>query len=579
VLHAEGFKAVMLFLVVAGILVPLLHRFRISTVLGFLIAGMALGPFGLGRMSETYPWLHYVTFDNPQRGEPLAELGIICLLFLLGLELSLERLWQLKRYVLGVGAVQVIATTLAIGLILRVSGAVPPSGLVLGLCLALSSTAIVMPILAEQHRVASPLGRISLSVLLFQDLMVVPILFTVGMLAGGGTGGFWPLAILFAQAAATVAAILLLGRYVFGPLLRSAVRTGSRDLIMAITLLIVIGISAATSVAGLSGALGAFMAGLLLSDSEYRHHIEVDLEPFKGLLLGIFFVTVGTSIDLRAVVSDFGWIVLGLAALILVKATITFVTARLFGVERGSAIELALLLAQAGEFAFVVITLAQRTPLLSPRLATAAVAVAGLSMMVTPLLAYAARQIAQRMTPPNTDAPEPGPDTDEFDQHVVIGGFGRVGQTIAALLEREHVSYIALDADPMCVAAQRRAGRAVYFGDAGRAEILARAGAARARAFVVTLDTPNAAERMVKAARMLRPDVPVLARAKDATHAARLLQLGAVDPIPEAIEASLQLAGRLLEALDVPEDAVAQSLATARTDALGSLAAAPSAAS
>jgi CPA2 family monovalent cation:H+ antiporter-2 len=203
--------------------------------------------------------------------------------------------------------------------------------------------------------------------------------------------------------------------------------------------------------------------------------------------------------------SDFGWIVLGLAALILVKATITFVTARMFGVGRGSAIELALLLAQAGEFAFVVITLAQRTPLLSPRLATAAVAVAGLSMLLTPLLAYAARQLAQRMTPPDTDAPEPGPDTDEFDQHVVIGGFGRVGQTIALMLEREHVRYIALDADPNCVAAQRRAGRSVYFADAGRAEILQRAGAARARAFVVTLDTPHDAERMVKAICALKP--------------------------------------------------------------------------
>jgi CPA2 family monovalent cation:H+ antiporter-2 len=536
---------------------------------------MALGPFGLGRLSEAYPWLSYVTFDNPQRGEPLAELGIICLLFLLGLELSLERLWQLKRYVLGVGAVQVIATTLAIGVILRASGAVPPTGLVLGLCLALSSTAIVMPILAEQHRVASPLGRMSLSVLLFQDLMVVPILFTVGMLAGGGTGGFWPVAILFAQAAATVAAILLLGRYIFGPLLRSAVRTGSRDLIMAITLLIVIGISAATASVGLSGALGAFMAGLLLSDSEYRHHIEVDLEPFKGLLLGIFFVTVGTSIDLRAVLNDFGWILLGLAALILVKATITFVTARIFGIERGAAIELALLLAQAGEFAFVVITLAQRTPLLSPRLATVAVAVAGLSMMATPLLAYAARRIAERLTPRDADAPEPGPDTDEFDQHVVIGGFGRVGQTIAMMLEREHVPYIALDVDPVCVAAQRRAGRSVYFADAGRAEILQRAGAIRARAFVVTLDTPHDAERMVKAICALKPDARILARAKDSAHAAKLLRLGAVDVIPEAIEASLQLGGRVLEALDVPEDAVTQSLETARTHALGSLVAAP----
>ena len=245
-------------------IVPLFHRARIGTVLGFLIAGVVLGPHGLGRLGGEFPWLRYVTFNDPGRGAVLAEFGIIVLLFLLGLELSLQRLLQLKRYVLGVGLAQVLLSTLAIGASVRFAGAVPPAGIVLGLCLALSSTAIVMQLLIEQHRAAQLIGRIALSVLLFQDLMVVPILFVVGVLTGNHGTGIVALIRPFAEALAAVIAILLVGRFVVRPLLRSAVRTGSRDLIMAITLLILVVCALATGLAGLSVALGAFLAGLLL---------------------------------------------------------------------------------------------------------------------------------------------------------------------------------------------------------------------------------------------------------------------------------------------------------------------------
>ncbi len=253
-LHAEGLKGLIIFLVVAGVIVPLFHRARIGTVLGFLIAGVVLGPHGLGRLAGTYPWLHYVTFDNPEQGAVLAEFGIVVLLFLLGLELSLQRLWQLRRYVLGVGLAQVLLATLAIGASVRLAGGVPPAGIVLGLCLALSSTAIVMQLLIEQHRAANQVGRIALSVLLFQDLMVVPILFVVGILVrqqGASSGaGILPLIRPFAEALAAVIVIMFVGRFVVRPLLRSAVRTGSRDLIMAITLLILVVFSLATGLAG-----------------------------------------------------------------------------------------------------------------------------------------------------------------------------------------------------------------------------------------------------------------------------------------------------------------------------------------
>lgn len=555
-LHAEGLKSILIFLVAAGIVVPLLHRLRLGTVLGFLLIGLALGPYGLGLLADRFPWIKYVTFDDPARAEPLAELGIVFLLFLLGMELSLQRLWQLRRYVLGVGAIQVVVSTFAIGAVIRWSGLPPPTGIIIGMCFALSSTAIVMQLLIDQHRAAAPVGRIALSVLLFQDLMVVPILFIIGILEARNAGEreIVDLLMPFAQALTAVVLIMVIGKYIVTPLMRSAARTGSRELIMAISLVIVVGISAATGASGLSVALGAFLAGLLLSESEYRHQIEVDLDPFKGLLLGIFFVTVGMLVDLHVVWRHLGWIVLALVALIAIKAGVLYGAARLFRVARPQAAEVALLLAQAGEFAFIVIGLARGKGLLQPDIATSAIAVAGLSMMVTPLLAIAARRIGEYLEPLDHDDQTPDEEVAELRDHVVIGGFGRVGQTVARVLDSENVPWVALDTHGHVVTEHRERGRMVYFGDASRRELLERAGAKRARAFVVTLSGAEQTERMVAEILKLRPKASVLARARDAEHAARLMRLGCHGAIPETVEASLQLAGRLLEALDFPED-------------------------
>ena len=573
-LHAEGLRGLLIFLVAAGIIVPLLHRLRVGTVLGFLLVGLALGPFGLGALTSQFPFLQYVTFDDPKRAEPLAELGIVFLLFLLGLELSLQRLWQLRRYVLGVGLIQVIASAFAIGMIVRWSGITPPAGIILGLCLALSSTAIVMQLLIDQHRAAAPEGRVALSVLLFQDLMVVPILFIVSILSerhGGQQKSLIDLLLPFVQSLGVVVLIMVVGKYLVSPLMRSAGRTGSRELIMAITLVIVVGISAVTGASGLSIALGAFIAGILLGESEYRHQIEVDLEPFKGLLLGIFFVTIGMSVDLRSVWAQVHWIVLALVGLIIVKATILYVAARLFRVARATAAEVALLLAQAGEFAFIVIGLARRDDLLSLDVATGAVAVAGLSMMVTPLLALLGRHIAERLEPHHDDLHISDADIAELRDHVLIGGFGRVGQTIARVLDSENVPWIAFDTNARLVGDQREAGRMVYLGDPSRREFLERAGVKHARVFVVTLGAGDKTERMVAEVLKLRPKARILARAKDAEHATQLMQLGCAGVIPEAVEASLQLAGRVLDALDFPEDVSDQRVADARAEELRGL--------
>lgn len=566
-LHAENLKGLIVFLVVAGVIVPLFYRARIGTVLGFLIAGVVLGPHGLGQLEASYPWIRYITFDDPKRGEALAEFGIIILLFLLGLELSLQRFWDLRRYVLGVGFAQVAVTTLAIGLTVHFSGGVAPSGIVFGLCFALSSTAIVMQVLTEQHRVAHPVGRIALSVLLFQDLMVVPILFIVGMLARGPearASSITELITAFAGALASVIVVMLLGRFAFGRLLRVVVKTGSRDLIMALTLLTLVLAAVATGLAGLSVALGAFLAGLLLSDNEARHHIEVDLEPFKGLLLGVFFITVGTKLDVFAIAPDLGWILLAVVVLIGGKAAILYVIGRAFGIARGAAAEVALLLAQAGEFAFIVLAVAQQHSLLPPRLASAAAAVAGISMLATPLVAYLARLIAGRLEGAAHHGSEPDDGVGEMTGHVIIGGFGRVGQMVARALDAENVPYIALETNGDLIASRRRDGAPVYYGDAGRPALLERVGGAEARAFVVTVNSARAAERMVSAARTVNPEALVFARAADPAHAARLVALGAVSVVPETVEASLQLAGRLLEGLEVPEDAISQRLAAMR---------------
>ncbi|MGE0565600.1 MAG: cation:proton antiporter [Pseudolabrys sp.] len=565
--HAPNPQGIVLFLVVAGILVPLFHRARIGTVLGFLIAGVALGPGGLGRFAADYDWIRYVTFNDPRNAELLSEAGIVIMLFLLGLEVSVQRLWQLRRYVLGVGLAQVAISAVVIGAAVRVAVAPPPAGLILGLCLALSSTAIVMQILEAQHRVAQPVGRIALSVLLFQDLMVVPILFVVGIFANSEQGrGLVDVILPFAVGFVAVAAIMATGRFVVAPLLRSAMRTGSRDLMIAIALLILVAFSFGTGAIGLSIALGAFLAGMLLSDSEVRHQIETDLDPFKGLLLGVFFITVGAKVDVVNVVTDLVWIVLAVAALMAGKAAVMYGVSRAFGVARPLAAELALLLSQAGEFAFVVIGVATAGGLLSARVSAGTVAVVGLSMMLTPLLAGYARKLSIRLERADSARVASTPEAMDLENHVVIGGYGRVGQMIARALTEERVPFVALDTNGDRVAELRLAGHPVFYGDASRPELMEKLGAGQARAFVVTVSDRAAAERMVGAARRINRSALIFARAADAQHAARLVRRGAYGVIPEMVEASLQLTGRLLESLDMPDEAAQRRIDLMRAE-------------
>ncbi|MEO1198007.1 MAG: cation:proton antiporter [Pseudomonadota bacterium] len=574
--HEPWVDEVLVFLVAAGIVVPLFHWARVGAVLGFLIAGIIVGPFGLGRFAEAVPVLGYLTIEDPEGARPLAELGVIFLLFLLGLELSLSRLWTLRRYVLGVGGLQVAASAVGIGLAAYLFGLGSNVAVVLGLCLALSSTAVVMQLLVEQRRVGSPVGRVSLSVLLFQDIMVVPILFVTQILGdvpdGGSLGIALALGKAMLQAAVAVAVILGAGRFVLRPLFRFAARTRSRDLILGITLLSIFATAVGTELAGLSSALGAFLAGLLLSESEYRHQIEVDLEPFKGLLLGLFFMTVGMSINIELLIDQALLLVAGVAALLIGKAAILYLSARLMGVPRSVAGETALLMSQSGEFAFIVLGIALVGGVVEGPLVQTVTAMVGITMLLTPVIAWLARSVGRRLEALDSahDAPSAAGTTESG--HVVIGGFGRVGETVARVLEAENVSFVALDANPVRVAEQRKLGRQVFFGDASRIEILDRAGVEEASAFIVTLDQPGLAERMVQAIATRRPDAVIVARASDAEHAKRLIRAGATGVVPETVESSLQLVGRLLEGLGYPEDAANRRLTMQREDELARLA-------
>jgi len=550
----------LVFLIVAGIIVPVFHNFRLGTVLGFIIAGIVVGPYGLGRFQLDFPLIGLIVIDDPHQVEPFAELGVVFLLFVLGLELSFTRLWEMKRYVLGVGTAQIVFAAGSIATVTLLIGQPGPLALVVGLALALSSTAIVMQTLVEERRLATPTGRLSLSILLMQDLMVVPVLVIVSLLADSEANIWIEIGRALVQAAIAVAAILLIGRLVLRPLLRQAALTGNRDLIMGIVLLAVIGAAIGTEAAGLSAELGAFLAGLLLAESEYRHQIEVDIDPFRGLLLGLFFTTVGMSIDLAVVADFFFWILLAVVGLVAIKTVSAFLAARVFSVPVPQAAETAILLSQAGEFGFVVFALAGSNGVISAEASQFLLVVIGLTMAVTPLLSRLGRSAGERLEKASNEAASSEETVGDLEGHVIIGGFGRVGRSIAAILESQNVPFVAIDQNARLVGKERKAGRQIFFGDAGREEILDRAGADRARAFIVTVDSTEKAEHMVRAARHTRPDVPIYARARDAEHAALLAGIGADDVVQEAMEGSLQLAGRILTGLGYPEETVTRRL-------------------
>jgi CPA2 family monovalent cation:H+ antiporter-2 len=577
VLEEGWLRDLMIVLATAGVVVPLFGWLRLGVVPGFLVCGVILGPGGLGHLVSVASWLDVVTFSGPEEVQPFAELGVVFLLFLIGLEFSFERLWSMRRLVFGMGSAQfLISGLLILGCIVWFVDNLA-TALVIGFAFALSSTAIATQLMISTRRFASPAGRLSLAVLLFQDLMVVPIVIAVGLIGGEEAAQSGTVFRAIGLAAAAVTVIIVAGRYLVAPLMRLAGNTGSRELLVGIAMFLAIGTALVTASVGLSSALGAFLAGILLGDNEYRHQLEVDLEPFKGLLLGLFFMTVGMSLDLVTLWMALPLFVGLLLALLILKIGAMCIAGAAWRIALPVTIESAFILAGAGEFAFVVFSLARGVPAIDSGNLQTAITIAALSMLVMPLLAMAGRRLADRLAQ-KRGAEEHGTeanDIPEFHDHVVIGGYGRVGEMVARVLDAEQIPYIALDLDAGQVAARRKAGDPVFFGDASRGEILERVGGGRAHAFVVTTDEPAAAGRMVRAIKAAWPDAAVYARAVDADHARGLREAGAVYAVPEALEGSLQLAGRLLQYLGLPDDVVDSRLEFQRAAEIKRLAGPP----
>jgi len=559
-------REAIIFLVVAGVVVPGFHRFRVSPVLGFLLAGLVLGPAGLiAVLGAPGPTVWLIIFDK-EGVATVSELGVVLLLFLIGLELSLARLWSLRRLVLGFGGLQVLATAAVIGAVFWWFDQRPYAALIVALALALSSTAIVMQELTRRRALGTALGRTCFAVLLLQDLAVVPILVLAATPEGGDA---WAFAATLGRALATavvaVGAILLAGRYVIRPLFRAVAMLRQRELFFALTLLTILGTAALTGVAGLSLALGAFLAGLLLSESAYRHEIELDIEPFKGLLLGLFFLSVGLRLDLAHLADHWTAILAGAVGLYVLKATIIAALAAAFGLPRHTALETGLVLGQAGEFGFVVIGQAVLAGTVSEAAVQLIFAIVVTSMIATPLVVPLAGALARRLADgaARADADiDQAPDT--LEDHVIVCGAGRVGRMAARLLDAVAIPYVTVDRDIVRIERLHAEGVPGYLGDCRRPELLQRMHADRASAVLVTLDDRDAAEQTIRAARGRWPALPIFARAHDPEHARRLIAAGATDVVPETTEGTLQLGARLLEGLGLPVDLVQDRIGAER---------------
>ncbi len=553
-------RETLLFLALTGILIPLLQRFRVNQVLGFLAAGTLIGPFGLGLWANEVPWLAYFTFPRREGVVALADLGVLFLMFMIGLELSAERLWALRRWVFGAGSAQVLVSAALIGGLAYIFGNTIEAAAILGCVLALSSTAVVMQLMTEQRTLGSPLGQAGFSILMLQDLAVVPLLIMMGVLAKGTTDGVLALVgLTLVKSVAAIVLIYLLGRRVIRPLFHSFAQQRQPDVFMALTLLSTLGIAALTEMAGLSTALGAFLAGLLLAETEFRHEVEVTIEPFKGLLMGLFFMSVGMAIDVREVAASPVWLPLSVVGLFTIKTLVLAVIFRFGGFSWGRAVEGGTLLGQGGEFTFIVVGYALATKLMPQATGQFIMLVVSLSLFATPLVAKAGRMFGswwERRYPDHQDSIDEAQIVPASGK-IIIAGFGRVGQVVAQMVAAQGAPYVAFENNARLIAKLHPMGLPVYFGDAARVELLRKVHAEDAAAIVLTMDHPASALHAVKAIRREYPHVPIFARSRDEKHALALKQAGASYVIPETLEAGLQLSAFVLQQLGLSEGTTA----------------------
>ncbi len=542
----ENTLSLVLILLATAVLVVVLCRIlHLPVMLGYLVVGILIGPHAMAWIPDAAGTRH------------LAEFGVVFLMFSIGLEFSLTRLTAMKRTVFGLGGAQVALTMLLIMGIAAVFGLDWRAGLALGGVLAMSSTAIVSKMLVERAELNLPYGQQMMGVLLFQDLAVVPLLIIIPALASNPNDLYATLVFATLKAIVVLLVLLVFGQRVMRPWFHVVARQKSSELFMLNVLLITLGLAYFTELAGLSLALGAFVAGMLISETEYRYQVEEDIKPFRDVLLGLFFVTVGMKLDLGSVVADFGWILLALLALILFKALIVASLARIFEGDWGVALRSAIGLAQAGEFGFVLLTLADGAHLLNDETMQITLAAMLLSMLVAPFLIQHSEAIARRFS--SAEWTNRAMQLHQIairsmgsSGHVIICGYGRSGHTLASFLEKESLNFIALDLDSRRVREAITAKKSVVYGDAAKREVLMAAGLMRAKALVVSYKDKHSSLAILRHAKEMRPDLPVIVRTNDDTHVEALKEAGAAEVVAEVLEGSVMLASQTLLMAGVP---------------------------
>ena len=521
---------IFVFLLATIVVVPVCRKFGLSTVLGYLLAGLLVGPSGLGLISNSAEVLHF------------AEFGIVLLLFIIGLELRPRRLWTMRRLLLGLGAVQIFLTSIVIAAFsFMLLGLSPPASVLIGFSLALSSTAFVLQLLGEQKKLTKPHGRAAFGTLLMQDVAVIPAIAVVAVLSAETGESTWINPLLLAG----VVGGLVVARFTLRPALHFVAATGIHELFTAAALALVVGAALAMHSAGLSMGLGAFIAGVMVADSEYRHQLEADVMPFKGLLLGLFFIAVGMSTNLRLLI-ELPFLIAGLtAALMVAKSLVIYPLARAQGLGHGEAVQTGLVLAQGGEFAFVLFTAGVGAALIDRATADIAVLVVTLSMAATPVLTT----LGARFAPKDPDIPHEETDGEPRENHVIIAGFGPFGQTVARVLATLKIPFTAIELDPGRVRLVRQFGSKIYYGDASRLQVLLSARADRAVAIVIAVEDVETSLKIANQVRRSFPNVKIMARAADPFHEIRLREAGAGYVIRETLLSSLALSEKLLEHL------------------------------
>lgn len=524
----------------AVFMVPIFQRLGFGSVLGYLVAGAVLGPSGVG------------LFDEVEEIREVAEFGVLFLLFIIGIELKPARLWVMRHTVFGLGSAQVMLTGLVLAGFAMMFGLSADTALITGFGLALSSTAFDLQILSERGELGTSSGRAAFSVLLLQDLAVVPLLALVSLL-GQETSLVKGVEFAILQALFVIAVVIIAGRFLLTPVLRLVASDRPTEIFTATAVLAVLGTAWLTMQVGLSMALGAFLAGLMLADSDYRHQIIADMQPFRGILLGLFFMAVGMSIDFD-LLNDHALTVASLViGLLLIKTGLLWALCRVMGIDNGSSARVAFLLSQSGEFGFVLFGVAVTTGVMNTELFQLLVLVIGLTMVTTPFMAALGRYVDMRLAGQSREHDVSTTQLDEGKKHVIVAGFGRVGRRVAKILEAGQIPYLALDKNAECVAHGRDQNFSVFYGDASQKDVLQAAGAKDAGVLVVTIDQPGPAEQLVRTMRQNYPRTPIYARGHDREHCERLRKAGATRAISETLEASAELGSASLGAIGVDE--------------------------